>query len=309
MVTVMLGIAQVILLIALAPFFSGLGRVITAKLHSRQGPSVLQDYYDIRKLFARQDIYPAEAGFIFKNAPMIMMAAMVTLIMGIPMIARISPIPMLGDIITIIYLLALPRFFFSLTSIDSGSPLAGVGGIRELVVGTLIEPAMMLSLVVLALICKTTSLDVVAQHIYAGSITSVMAVIMAALSFAFAVYVELGKLPFDLAEAEQELQEGPLTEYSGPSLALIKISMSLKQLILLSWFITLFIPFGAAVSLDPLALIVGLVVFLFKLVLCFVVVGLIANTVSRVRYKLFARQSWIAVGIAALAFVFYVVGI
>lgn len=306
---VLLGIVQLLVISAAAPFFSGLMRVVTAKIHSRQGPPILQDYRDLAKLFTRQDVYPQESGLIFRLAPVVMLASYLALALGIPMIARMSPVPFFADIITLIYLMALPRFFFSLTSIDSGSPLASLGGIRELIIGTLVEPAMMLGLVVLAMLCGTTALDQMGLIVTSGSITSPIALILCICAFGFACYVELGKLPFDLAEAEQELQEGPLTEYSGPSLALVKASMTVKQMVVLGWFIALFIPWGAAADFSLPALALGLVVYLVKLFVLYLAVGLVANTVVRVRYKFFGRYSWIAVGIAVLAFVFYVVGI
>lgn len=308
---VLLALAQVALLLIIAPFFAGLGRVLTAKLHSRRGPSILQEYRDLSKLMKRQDIWPAESGPVFRFAPQIMLAVMLTIITGIPVLMAVSPLGVMGDIIALIYLLAVPRFFFSLTSIDSGSPIAGVGGIRELIVGTLVEPTFMLALIVIALVFGTTSLGEISASMIGGGIADkpLAAVILAGCAFAFAAYVELGKLPYDLAEAEQEIQEGPLTEYSGPSLAYIKVSLALKQLILLSWALAIFCPWGMATSFAPVELILAVVIFLIKIVVAYCVVALIANTVSRVRYKLFARQSWVAFGIAALAFVFYIVGL
>ncbi|HBO38463.1 MAG TPA: hydrogenase 3 membrane subunit, partial [Pasteurellaceae bacterium] len=84
------------------------------------------------------------------------------------------------------------------------------------------------------------------------------------------VFIEMGKIPFDLAEAEQELQEGPLTEYSGPSLALIKIGLSLKSIAVASIFVSVLLPFGAAQELTLSAVILGAVFFFIKLLLAYV---------------------------------------
>ncbi|MCV5579994.1 NADH-quinone oxidoreductase subunit H, partial [Escherichia coli] len=75
-----------------------------------------------------------------------------------------------------------------------------------------------------------------------------VATLLAGAACAFAVFVEVGKLPFDCAEAEQELQEGPLTEYSGAGLALLKLSIGLKQLVVVQLFLVIFLPFGKAAN-------------------------------------------------------------
>ena len=137
---------------------------------------------------------------------------------------------------------------------------------------------------------------------------SVVAVILAGVAFAAACYMELGKLPFDQAEAEQELQEGPLAELSGPSLAMMKLAMGMKQVVVVAWFTSIFIPWGEPATIGVTAL-VGAVVFLVKCLVDFVVCGVLENSVSRSRFKVLGNQTWAVVGIAVLAFVFVVVGV
>ncbi len=304
-----IAIIQALLVLLLAPFASGTARWMRAKMHTRRGPSIWQDYYDIAKLFKRQDVQPAESSFIHRLMPPLFMGTMLVLAMGIPMITRFSPIPVLGDIILIIYLMALPRFFFALSAIDSGDAYAGIGGARELIVGVLVEPSMMLALFVAALATGTTNVGGMGDAIATLSATSPIGVVLAGVAFGMACYIELGKLPFDMAEAEQELQEGPLQEYSGPSLAMAKMALSMKQLIVVAWFIAIFIPFGSATELTLPALGMGLVWFLVKMLIIFFACSLFENVVSRVRYKLLGHQTWTVVGIAAFAFVFCVLGI
>jgi hydrogenase-4 component C len=309
MIGFLLAFFQVVLVVLLAPLFSGFARVMRAKMQSRTGPSLLQDYRDIAKFFKRPDIRSDSASYIFRNMPVVLLASVLLLAMSLPLITRFSPIPGLGDMITIVYLLALARFVFVLAALDSSSAFAGVGGIRELIVSTLIECAMLMSLMVVALVAGSTDVGTIGARIASGDTSSIISVIVAAVAFAFTIYVELGRIPFDLAEAEQELQEGPLTEYSGPSFALVKLALSVKQIVVVSWFIALFIPFGAAAELSPIALLIGLVVYLIKLLVIFFVVSLIENSVTRVRFKLLSRQSWVVVGISVLALAFYIVGL
>lgn len=308
-INVFIGVAQIIVLMLIAPFFSGFSRWMRAKMHSRRGPSIMQDYYDIAKLFKREDVHSAESSFVHRITPILFFACMLALTFGIPMISIASPIPALGDIILIIYLLALSRFFFSLCAIDSGDTYAGLGGVRELLVGVLIEPAMMLALIAVAIVTQSTSIGVMGYAIEKLSVVSPVGVVLAGVAFAVACYVELGKIPFDLAEAEQELQEGPLSEYSGPSLALMKMGMAMKQIVVVSWFLAIFCPWGAALDASIVSLLIGLVSWFAKVFVFFFICGVIENGLMRVRYKFLGSKTWAIVGLSACAFLLCILGI
>ena len=304
-----LAIFQAILVLLAAPLISVMSRVIRAKMHTRQGPGLLQDYRDLVKLMQRQDVWPPDSGWVFRAMPVILMATFLVISTGIPMFTRFSPNSVCDDLIATIYLFALARFFLGLSGIDSGSSYAGIGSSRELTVGVLVEPTMLLSLFVAALLAGSTDLGTISSAIATGHCHSIMAAVISGVAFAFAIYVELGVLPYDMAEAEQELQEGPLTEYSGRSLAILKWSLALKQTIVVGWFIGLFLPFGAAVSLSPADLAPGFLAFVVKLLVIFAVVGVVSNSVARTRFRFMPRHSWAGVGVASLAFVFYLVGL
>ncbi len=305
----LLGIFQALILVIVSPFFSGLTRWFRARMHSRKGPSIMQDYYDIAKLFKRQDVHPECSSFVHKITPILFFGVMLVLACGVPMLTRLAPITALGDIILIIYLLALPRFFFSLAAIDSGDAYASAGGVRELLVGVLVEPSMMLALIVAALATGTTAVSGMGFVSGNMAVTSPISFAVAGVAFALACYVELGKVPFDMAEAEQEIQEGPLSEYSGPSLAIIKMAMAMKQVVVISWFFAIFIPWGSAVEMTIPALLLGLIVWLLKVFVSFIICGFIENGMIRVRYKNLGKSTWAIVGLAACAFVLFLVGI
>jgi hydrogenase-4 component C len=168
---------------------------------------------------------------------------------------------------------------------------------------------MLLSLFVAALLAGSTNLGAIGNAVATGQMHSVTATVLAALAFGFSAYIELGKLPYDMAEAEQELQEGPLTEYSGASFALLKWSMALKQTVVVAWFIGIFLPFGSPVELSLFGTLFGLVLFAVKLVLIYFGVGIVENSVARARFRLTPQHSWLGMGVASLAFVFYLVGL
>lgn len=306
---IVLAIIQPVLLVAAAPLFSGVSRVLRAKMHTRKGPSVFQDYYDIVKLFKREDVRTRDSGVPFRIMPVLFLATVLLLAMGMPMITRFCPIPALGDFIVVVYLLALPRFFFALSSIDSSGSYPGVGGIRELLASTLIEPSMIIALFSVAIATGCSNIGAMGDALSSLSFTSPIAMVVAAFAFCIACYMELGKLPYDVAEAEQELQEGPLAEYSGPSLAMIKLAMSLKQIIVISMLLAIFFPLGSAVDMAPASLAVGLLVFCTKVSVVFTLCALIENTVARVRFRLLSQHTWMVVGCSVLSLAFLVMGI
>lgn len=304
----LLALFQAALLLALTPLFTGLSRQIRARMHSRRGPGILQDYRDLQKLLKRQSVAPASSGLMFRLMPWVLLSSMLVVAMTLPLFIRTSPFASAGDLITLIYLFALFRFFFALSGLDTGSPFAGLGASRELTLGVLVEPMLILALLVLALLAGSTNIGTISATLAAGWISPV-ATLLSLLACGFACFIEMGKIPFDVAEAEQELQEGPLTEYSGAGLALVKWGVGLKQVVIASLFLALFFPFGNAVSFSPGALALALLFTLLKLGGVFTLASLMENALARGRFLLTHHLTWLGFSLAALAYVFWLTGL
>ncbi|HFD1481958.1 TPA: hydrogenase 4 subunit HyfC [Escherichia coli] len=298
---VIFALAQAVILLMLTPLFTGISRQIRARMHSRRGPGIWQDYRDIHKLFKRQEVAPISSGLMFRLMPWVLISSMLVLAMALPLFITVSPFAGGGDLITLIYLLALFRFFFALSGLDTGSPFAGVGASRELTLGILVEPMLILSLLVLALIAGSTHIEMISNTLATGW-NSPLTTVLALLACGFACFIEMGKIPFDVAEAEQELQEGPLTEYSGAGLAL-------KQVVMAALFVALFLPFGRAQELSLACLLTSLVVTLLKVLLIFVLASIAENTLARGRFLLIHHVTWLGFSLAALAWVFWLTGL
>lgn len=304
----LLGLFQALLLIALAPLFSGISRMIRARIQSRRGPGLLQDYRDIAKLMKRQNILPENAGLVSKVMPYVLISSVAVVAMSLPMFTHASPFGAGGDLITAIYLFALFRFFFSIAGLDSNSSFSSIGASREVTLGVLVEPVLMLALLVIALIAGSTNFGVISTAL-STQWTHPIATLIALVACGFATFVEMGKIPFDLAEAEQELQEGPLTEYSGPGFALIKVGLSLKSMVVAALFVSLLLPFGAAGEASVSAVIFGMIFFFVKLLLVFVSACVVENSLARTRFMLAGRFTKVGFSISVLAFVFYLTGL
>ena len=199
---IFIGLIQAVLIALAAPLFSCFSRVLRAKMHSRHGPPLLQNYYDLIKLTKRQEVLPAEGRLVFLITPYLVVVAMLLAAMVIPILVSQSPFGWVGDVILVIYLFALVRFFTSLSGMASGSPFAGIGSRRELIMSALVEPLMLLVLFVMALLAGSTSLGVISTSIVSGALPYAATVWLGMIAFAFVVFIEMGKIPFDVGEAE-----------------------------------------------------------------------------------------------------------
>jgi hydrogenase-4 component C len=304
-----IGVLQAALLLLAAPLFSGFSRVLRAKIQTRKGPPLLQNYRDLVKLMKRQEVVSEQAGWIFRAAPWISMAAVLLAALITPVLAAASPLGVVGDLILLAYLFVLPRVLFSLAGLDTGSTFGGVSARRELLIAALIEPALILVIFVLALLAGSTNLGTISYKVANGTMPLSLAFWLSMAAFAFVMFVEMGRLPFDLAEAEQELQEGPLSEYSGRSLALVKWGLYLKQIVLVALFLGLFVPFGSMTRISAAGLLIAIPIFLLKAAIVYFVVALLENAMARMRFLKAPAATWLALGAAVLSFVFYLANV
>ncbi|ALR77845.1 respiratory chain complex I subunit 1 family protein [[Enterobacter] lignolyticus] len=301
--SVLFPIIQALALFAVAPLLSGVTRVLRARLHNRRGPGVLQEYRDLIKLLGRQSVAPAASGWVFRLMPFVMVGVMLTIAMALPVITVGSPLPSLGDLITLIYLFAIARFFFAIAGLDTGSPFTGIGASREAMLGVLVEPVLLLGLWVAAQVAGSTHISNIADTLYHWPLPRSVPLVLAMCACAFATFIEMGKLPFDLAEAEQELQEGPLTEYSGSGFAVLKWGISLKQLVVLQMFVGVFLPWGQMEQITAAGAALAVIVAIVKLLLGVAVIALFENSMARLRFAATSRVTWAGFGFAFLAFV------
>ncbi len=306
---ILIGLLQAVLIALAAPLFSGFSRVLRAKMHSRHGPPLLQNYYDLFKLMKRQEILPAEGRLVFRITPYLVVGAMLLAAMIVPILVSQSPFGAAGDMIVVIYLLALVRFFTSLSGLATGSTFAGIGSRRELVISALVEPLMLLVAFVMALLAGSTNLGVISSAVVSGTLPYYATVWLGMIAFAFVVFIEAGKIPFDVGEAEQEIQEGALTEYSGHGLALMMWGLYMKQLVVVALFLAIFIPFGSLPTPAVGGSLFALIIFLAKAAILYVAAALVENSMARVRFIKAPAVTWIAVGVGLLCFAFYLVNI
>ena len=299
-------IIQVIAIILISPLLDGIKRIMLAKFQSRRGPAdVFQTYRDIIKLFKRSETMPECGTWVFRTAPYLMFAIMATVIAVLPIMHSGSALSAAADLFLIVYLFALMRFIFGVASVDSGNPFAGIGGSREQMVALFVEPTIILSSVVVVFLAGgLTNLVEIKNFVSSPQILKVLPVfIFSGVAFLFATYVETGKKPFDVAEAEQEIQEGLLAEYAGKRLALAHGALILKQIAIVGLFITIYIPWP--VVGNPF---VSLLLFLIKLLVFYYFASFVEGVSTRLRIGDTRLAASGAFALAFISLILFVIG-
>jgi formate hydrogenlyase subunit 4 len=269
-------VANVILVLLLAPLFEGLLRKVTARIQSRQGPPLLQPYFDLLKLLGKEDIESGESPLMQRFAVHLSLAVVLTLACLVPM-GFPAPMSVLGDSILLIYLLSLAGICTLLAGLAAGSTFSLVGISREMMTMIALEPLLAIAIVIGALQSRSFHLDTVLNgSVYSATLPVSGLLMLGVMLVSFQAFVQ--RLPFDIPEAETELMEGPLLEYSGPKLALVKYAQMSKLIIYSALFVGLFVPWGSALAFP-----VGWLLFWAKVLAVVLLVTLVAATHARYR--------------------------
>jgi formate hydrogenlyase subunit 4 len=271
------GLANVGMVLLVAPLAQGVMEEITAHIQSRQGPPLLQPYYDILKLLGKEDIESGEFPPMQRFAAYLSLAAVLAVACLVPM-GFSAPMSGAGDVILLIYLLTLCGIGTLLAGLAAGSTYSLLGISREMMIMISLEPLFAIAIVVGALHTGSFRLDTVLRgSIWVSSGVPWSGMIMLTVLFlSFQAFVQ--RVPFDIPEAETELMEGPLAEYSGPKLALFKYAQMAKRIIYSVLFVTLFVPWGSMLVFP-----VGWLLFWIKVFGLVLLVTLVAATHARYR--------------------------
>jgi formate hydrogenlyase subunit 4 len=278
---------QTLVAVALAPALAGFISWLKARLQGRRGAPPWQPYLEIQKLLGKEAVVSHTASWIFKATPFVVFGTSVVVASLVPVIVAPAGPLVVGDLFAAVYLLLLGTFFLALAGLDTGSPFGGMGASRGMTVVALTEPTVALSIVALALNAGSTSFS----QIVARTLTQPSAALGPGHLLAFAALfivtlAETGRLPVDNPSTHLELtmiHEAMVLEYSGPSLALIEWGAALKLLVFLVLTANLFMPWGIALSLGPMDLLIGLVSVIAKLGVLAAVIAVLETRVAKLR--------------------------
>lgn len=260
---------EILLAIAAAPGLLGWVNQCRAWLQNRRAPSLWQPYRGLYKLFRKDAIIAANASVLFRLAPYVTFGAMVLAAAIIPSLGTRLPLTVAADGIALVGLLALARVFISLAAMDVGTAFGAMGARREMMVGFLAEPALLMSLFVAALISQTTSLPLIAEHLSGETLAIYPSLAFTAVAFTLVLLAENARIPVDNPATHLELtmiHEAMLLEYSARHLALMEWAAALKFYNYACIGITLFVPFGVATQVQgPVSLALSVPLLVLKL--------------------------------------------
>lgn len=270
-------------------FLSWVDRKVTARVQMRQGPPLLQPFYDVAKYFVKETCIPSGATpAVFWAAPLVGLAGATTASTMIGGSLLDPSRGYVGDLIVVIYLLVLPSLAVILGAFSSGNPLASLGGSREMKLLLAYELPFVLALAVPILNAGSIRLGDLAVTVTVARPSGVLALLVALIC----IQGKLGLVPFDLPEAESELTGGALIEYSGAPMGIFRLTRTMLLYVLPLFLVSAFCGPAAAG---------GALRGLICLVLLVVSVTLIRNTAPRLRIDQAVKFFWGPVSVVALA--------
>ncbi|MBI5509458.1 MAG: NADH-quinone oxidoreductase subunit H [Deltaproteobacteria bacterium] len=283
-------VLQAALLAVCAPFVTGFIQKLKARLQCRQGASVWQPYRDLAKLLKKGTVESDSASPFFRVVPVLVLAATLATTFMLPVLwapAGAALLP-LGDAILLLALLALARFLCAIGALDAGGAFGGMGASREMTIGLLVEPGLMLAVFSVAVAGGSTDLgDLALRRQTLAALAWQAPDLLALFAMLVLTLAETGRIPVDNPDTHLELtmlHEGMLLEHSGPGLACIVLATHTKQLVILSLVAALFFPFGLMPSAEPGAVALALAAFTAKVLVLATFLGVVESSYAKLRF-------------------------
>jgi formate hydrogenlyase subunit 4 len=260
---------EIIVALAAAPLFLGWVNQCRAWLGNRTAPSILLPYHNIRKLFHKDAVIAENASALFRIAPYIVFGTMVLAAGIIPSLAGRLPLVVAADAIALVGLFATARVFLSLAAMDVGTAFGTLGARREMMVGFLAEPALLMVIFVASLISATTALPAISAHLAAERLGIDPSLAFTGVAFTLVLLAENARIPVDNPATHLELtmiHEAMLLEYSARHLALMEWASALRLFNYACIGFALFVPWGiASGDIGPLGLGLAVPILTLKL--------------------------------------------
>ncbi len=259
---------ELMLAILLAPLLTGWVNQCRAWLQNRSAPGLLQPYRTLNKLFQKEVVLAHGASPLFRIAPYLIFGSLALAAAIVPTLDIDLPLNAAADAIALVGLLALARLFVSLAGMDIGTAFGSLGARREMMVGFLAEPALLMVLFTASLISGSTSLSTIVHTLAHKEFVIYPSMAFAGVAFTMVSLAENARIPIDNPATHLELtmiHEAMVLEYSGRHLAMIEWAASLKLFVYSCMGLALFFPFGIAESGDWLGIVLALPALLLKL--------------------------------------------
>jgi len=299
-------VLEVVAALAAAPLFVGWVNQCRAWLQNRSAPSLWLPYRGIRKLFHKEAVIADTASPLFRLTPYVVFGAMTLAAAIIPSMGTRLPLTIAADAIALVGLLATARVFQALAAIDVGTAFGTLGARREMMVGFLAEPALLMVIFVASLISATTALPAIAENLATQTVGLYPSLAFTAIAFTMVLLAENARIPIDNPATHLELtmiHEAQLLEYSARHLALMEWAAALKLFNYACIGFALFVPWGVSTGAGgPAALLASIPLLAVKLLVAGAALALIETVSAKLR--VFRAPEFLGI-----AFVFAVLGL
>jgi len=287
-ITIIRQFGEMLVAIAIAPLFAGWIAQCRAWMQNRSAPPLIQPYRMLRKLFDKDVALAETASPLFRITPYILFGTMVLAAAIIPSLATDLPFARAADAIALIGLFATARVFLSLAAMDIGTAFGTMGARREMMIGFLAEPALLMILFNAFLLFGSTALPSLVDGYRAHPSLMDPSIIFAAVAFVMVLLAENARLPIDNPTTHLELtmiHEAMLLEYSARHLALVEWASNLKLFNYACIGFALFIPWGIAThgADGVVAMLISDAALAIKLIVAGAALALIESLSAKVR--------------------------
>ncbi|MDA8231971.1 MAG: NADH-quinone oxidoreductase subunit H [Magnetospirillum sp.] len=311
MTAILLQFAHILLVVALAPLVTGWVRLVKARLNGRCGPSPFQPYRDLYRLLQKEAVIAHSASWIFRAAPYVTFAAVWLAACIVPTFTTDLLLAPAADLIALVALLGLARFWTALAGMDVGTAFGGLGSSREMLIASLAEPAMLMVTFSLSLLSGSTSAAHIAAFVLSGGIGLSVSLGLALAAMVMVAIAENGRIPIDNPATHLELtmvHEAMVLEYSGRHLAMIEAAGMVRLTLFMALIGCLFMPWGMArPGADLAEIAIGLGAFLGKTFALGTVLALFETSIAKMRVFRYADFLGGALLLALLATIFHYV--
>ena len=231
----------------LAPLAAGTVQTLKARLQGRPGPTPLQPYRELRRLWGKSGVRPVPSTLVYALAPALAVASVAVALLIVPIAGRAPDWGVGHDALVLVGVLALGRFAIALAAWDTASGFALMGAARDLTFAVFAEAVLLLAILLAALPAGSTDLTAMSAAAAGSGVWDDPAHWCAALAFVLVALAEAGRQPVDNPDTHLELtmvHEGPLLEYAGRELACLQWAAAARLWLLLVLIGELFGPKG-----------------------------------------------------------------
>lgn len=249
-------LVHALIAIAVAPLLVGWVDQCRAWLQNRRGAGVLQPYRTLRKLFHKDAVVADGASWLFRASPYVQLGAMALAAAIIPIFGSRPLLATSADTIALVGLFAVARVFVALAGMDIGTAFGSLGARREMLIGFLSEPALLMVFFTASLLAHSTMLPTIVDTLAQRELAIHPSLAFAAVAFAMVLLAENARIPIDNPATHLELtmiHEAMVLEYSARHLALIEWTSALKLLNFAAIGLAIFVPWGLPAPAEGVA--------------------------------------------------------